>query len=116
MRRIATGKGFWYGFTAGGERQSQRVLAWMKANDSLRQSILRQIRQRGPLPSRAFEDQSTGAWRSTGWNNGRNVGMMLFYLQMMGQAMVAGRSRGHKLWDLSDRCLPPCTAKTRVGE
>jgi len=116
MRRIATGKGFWHGFTASGERQAQRVLGWMKANDSLRRSILRQIRERGPLPSRAFEDQSSGAWRSSGWNNGRNVGMMLFYLQMMGQLMVAGRSGGQKLWDLSERCLPPWTPKTRLGE
>src|SRR3989442_3991583 len=88
----------------------------MKANDSLRRSMLREIRERGPLPSRAFEDQSTGAWRSTGWNNGRGVGMMLFYLQMMGQLMVAGRSGGQKLWDLSERCLPPWTPKTRLGE
>jgi uncharacterized protein len=116
MHRVATGKGFWHGFTASGERQSQRVLAWMKANDSLRRSILRQIRERGPLPSRAFEDQSTGVWRSSGWNNGRNVGMMLFYLQMMGQLMVARRSGGQKPWDLSERCLPPWTPKTRLGE
>jgi len=116
MRRIAAGKGFWHGFTASGERQAQRVLAWMKANDSLRRTILREIRERGPLPSRAFEDQSTGAWRSSGWNNGRNVGMMLFYLQMMGQLMVAGRSGGQKLWGLSERCLPPWTPKTRLGE
>ena len=116
MHRVATGKGFWHGFTASGERQAQRVLAWMKANDSLRRSILREIRERGPLASRAFEDQSTGAWRSSGWNNGRNVGMMLFYLQMMGQLMVAGRSGGQKLWDLPERCLPPRTPKTRLGE
>ena len=116
MHRVATGKGFWHGFTASGERQAQRVLAWMKANDSLRRSILRQIRDRGPLPSRAFEDQSSGAWRSSGWNNGRNVGMMLFYLQMTGQLMVAGRSGGQKLWDLRERCLPAWTPKTRLAE
>src|SRR5256885_9819492 len=116
MQRIATGKGFWHGFSASGERQAQRVLAWMKANDALRRSMLRQIRERGPLPSRAFEDQSTGAWRSSGWNNGRNVGMMLFYLQMMGQLMVAGRSGGQKLWDLPERCLPAWTPKTRLAE
>jgi uncharacterized protein YcaQ len=116
MHRVATGTGYWHGFTASGERQAQRVLAWMKANESLRRNILRQIRERGPLPSRAFEDQSSGAWRSSGWNNGRNVGMMLFYLQMMGQLMVAGRSGGQKLWDLSERCLPPWTPKTRLGE
>jgi uncharacterized protein YcaQ len=116
MQRIASGKGFWHGFTPSGERQAQRVLAWMKANDALRRSMLRQIRERGPLPSRAFEDQSTGAWRSSGWNNGRNVGMMLFYMQMMGQLMVAGRNGGQKLWDLSERCLPASTPRTRLGE
>ena len=42
--------------------------------------------------------------------------MMLFYLQMMGQLMVAGRSGGQKLWDRSERCLPPWTPKTRLGE
>src|SRR5207302_1399387 len=99
-----------------GERQALRVLAWMKANDALRRSMLRQIREGGPLPSRAFEDQSTGAWRSSGWNNGRNVGMMLFYLQMMGQLMVAGRRGGQKLWDLSERWLPDWTPTTRLGE
>src|SRR5438874_9877775 len=116
MKRVATGKGFWHGFTPSGERQAQRVLAWMKANDALRRSMLRQIRARGALPSRAFEDQSTGAWRSSGWNNGRNVGMMLFYLQMTGQLMVAGRSGGQKLWDLRERCLPAWTPKTRLAE
>jgi len=88
----------------------------MTANDALRRSMLRQIRERGPLPSRAFEDRSTGAWRSSGWINGRNVGMMLFYLQMTGQLMVAGRSGGQKLWDLPERCLPPRTPRTRLGE
>jgi uncharacterized protein YcaQ len=116
MRRVATGKGYWHGFTASGERKALRVLAWMKANDSLQRTILRQIREQGPLPSRAFEDQSTGPWRSSGWNNGRNVGMMLFYLQMMGQLMVAGRSGNQKLWDLSEHCLPAWTPKTRLGE
>jgi len=30
--------------------------------------------------------------------------------------MVAGRSGGQKLWDLSERCLPTWTPKTRLGE
>jgi uncharacterized protein len=116
MRRMARGKGFWHGFTPSGDRQALRVLAWMKANDSLRRSILRQIRERGPLPSRVFEDQSTGAWRSSGWNNGRNVGMMLFYMQRVGQLMVAGRSGSQKLWDLSEQCLPVWTPRTKLAE
>jgi uncharacterized protein YcaQ len=116
MRRVAAGTGYWHGFTASGERQALRVLAWMKANASLQRTILRQIREQGPLPSRAFEDQSSGAWRSSGWNNGRNVGMMFFYLQMTGQLMVAGRNGGQKLWDLPEHGLPAWTPKTRLGE
>src|SRR5207245_5313679 len=68
------------------------------------------------LASRASEDQWPAAWRSSGWNDGRNVGMMLFDRQMMGQLMVAGRSGGQKLWDLPERSLPPWTPKTRLGE
>src|SRR5207302_1944369 len=104
------------GFTGSGERQALRVLAWMKANDSLQRNILRQIRGNGPLPSRAFEDRSSLAHRSSGWNNGRNVGMMLFYLERTGRLMVAGRRGGQKLWDLSERYLPDWTPWTRLPE
>ena len=116
MRRIAGGSGSWHGITPGGARQAQRALAWMKANDTLRRIILRQIREQGPLPSRSFEDRSIGAWRSSGWNNDRNVGMMLFYLSRMGRLMVVGRRGGQKLWDLSERWLPAWTPKARMGE
>jgi len=116
MRRVATGKGYWHGFTASGERQALRVLAWMKANDSLQRTILRQIREHGPLPSRAFEDRSSLAIRTSGWNNGRNVGMMLFYLERIGRLMVVGRRGGQKLWDLSERFLPDWTPRTRLPE
>src|SRR5439155_20701517 len=71
MRRIAAGKGFWSALTTSGERQAQRVLAWLNANDSLRRSILRQIRDRAPLSSRAFEYQSSGAWRTLRRNHAR---------------------------------------------
>jgi uncharacterized protein YcaQ len=88
----------------------------MKSNDSLRRMILGQIRKEGPLPSRAFEDPSSVGWRTTGWNNGRNVGMMLFFLWRTGQLMVAGRHGGQKQWDFAARCLPDWTPKTRLSE
>jgi uncharacterized protein YcaQ len=104
------------GYAAGNWSYSGRALAWMKSNDPLRRSILRQIRKDGPLPSRAFEDPSSVGWRTTGWNNGRNVGMMLFFLSRSGQLMVAGRQGGQKLWDLTERCLPDWTPRTRLSE
>ena len=46
MRRVASGTGFWHGFTASGERQAQSVLAWMRANDSLRRLVAKRLRVR----------------------------------------------------------------------
>jgi uncharacterized protein YcaQ len=103
-------------YAAGKWTSAPRAVAWMKANVPLRRNILRQLRKDGPMPSRAFEDPSSVGWRTTGWNNERNVGMMLFFLWRSGQLMVAGRQGGQKLWDLADRCLPGWTPKTRLSE
>jgi uncharacterized protein YcaQ len=105
-RRYALGKWSW----------TPRALAWVKANDALRRSILRQLRDHGPLPSRAFEDASSVGWQSSGWTGDRNVGMMLAILWRSGQLMVAGRRGGQKLWDFPDRCLPAWTPMTKLSE
>jgi uncharacterized protein YcaQ len=106
MRRYAAGK--W--------SSAPRALAWMKTNEPLRRSILGQLRSQGPLPSRAFEAPSSVGWRSSGWNNDRNVGMMLAFLWRSGRLMVAGRQGGQKLWDFTEKCLPGWTPKTRLSE
>ena len=106
MRRYAGGK--W--------TYAPRALAWVKANDPLRRNILRQLRERGPLPSRAFEDASSVGWRTTGWNNGRNVGLMLFFLWRSGRLMVAGREGGQKLWDFAERCIPDWASQSSLSE
>jgi uncharacterized protein YcaQ len=93
-----------------------RAMAWVKANDPLRRSIVRQLRANGPLPSRAFEDPASVGWRTTGWNNDRNVSMMLAFLWRSGQLMVARRQGGQKLWDFTQRCLPDWAPKTRLSE
>jgi uncharacterized protein YcaQ len=105
-RRYAAGK--WSG--------SPRALAWVKTNDPLRRRILGQLRTQGPLPSRAFEAPSGVGWRTSGWNNDRNVGMMLAFLWRTGRLMVAGRQGGQKLWDFAERCLPAWAPKTRLSE
>lgn len=105
-RRYAAGKWSW----------TARALAWVKANDALRRSILRQLREHGPLPSRAFEDASSVGWQSSGWTGNRNVGVMLAILSRSGQLMVAGRQGGQKLWDFPERCLPDWTPRTKLSE
>jgi len=105
-RSYASGKWSW----------TTRALAWVKANDALRRSILRRLREHGPLPSRAFEDASSVGWQSSGWTGNRNVGMMLAILSRSGKLMVAGRQGGQKLWDFPERCLPPWTPMTALSE
>ena len=104
------------GYASGKWSWTARALAWVRANDALRRSILRQLREHGPLPSRAFEDASSVGWQSSGWTGNRNVGMMLAILWRCGKLMVAGRQGGQKLWDFPERCLPDWTPATKLSE
>jgi len=84
----------------------QRTQAWLDANTALRDHILGEIRRRGPLASRDFEDKTVEGWASTGWTSGRNVSRMIDFLWIRGELMVVGRRGLQKLWDLSERWLP----------
>ncbi|HTP09526.1 MAG TPA: crosslink repair DNA glycosylase YcaQ family protein [Anaerolineae bacterium] len=97
---------------------SQRYKRWLAANQKLRRHILQELKQRGPLPSRVFENQTEkeAGWYSSGWTSGRDVSQMLDYLWTTGKIMVAGRSGIQKLWDLSERCLPEWTPRERLSE
>jgi uncharacterized protein YcaQ len=89
----------------------QRVRAWMETNHALRSHILDTLRDHGPRQSAQFEDLAVEPWESSGWTQGRNVGRMLDMLWSRGQVMVAGRVSGQKVWDLTDRFLPPGTPR-----
>ena len=101
-----------------GTAWSVRTREWIKQNDKLRRYVLGEIRRRGPLLSRQLEEDGLDPeeWVSTGWTSGRNVSRMLDFLQMQGKIMVAGRAGGQKLWDLSERVLPPWTPRERLSE
>jgi uncharacterized protein YcaQ len=45
-------------------------------------------------------------WRSSGWNDDRNVRQLLECLVIRGEVAVAGRRTGEVLWDLADRVYP----------
>jgi uncharacterized protein YcaQ len=97
---------------------SERTREWIRQNDKLRRYLLKEIRRNGPVPSRELEGDGLDPeeWVSTGWTSGRNVSRMLDVLQMQGKIMVAGRAGGQKLWDLSERVLPPWTPRDRLPE
>ena len=42
-------------------------------------------------------------WKSTGWNNNRNVTQLLELMVLRGEVAIAGRSGGDRLWDLATR-------------
>jgi len=95
---------------------SQRYVAWLTENQSLKRHILQQIKKHGPLPSRDLEAENkvSAGWYSTGWTSGRDVSQMLDYLWTKGKIMVAGRTGIQKLWDLSERCLPDWTPRAAL--
>jgi uncharacterized protein len=87
-----------------GWRASQRD--WVRANDACRRDLLARLEADGPLPARDLPDTCTVPWRSSGWNNARNVTLLLEFMEQRGEVAVAGRSRGERLWDLAERVHP----------
>jgi len=93
-----------------------RIAAWLKANDRLRRSVMRQIRSRGPLKSRDLEDTAMEHWQSAGWNDGRNVNAMLERLWIEGEITVVGRDGSERLWDLASRWFPNGASRRRITD
>ena len=79
---------------------------WVAANDTCRLDVLDRLRADGPLPARAIPDACDVPWRSTGWNNNRNVIMLLELMGQRGEVAVAGRDGRDRLWDLAERLFP----------
>ncbi|WAC65956.1 winged helix DNA-binding domain-containing protein [Agrococcus sp. SL85] len=80
--------------------------AWLEANEGFRQRVLEQLRQDGPLPQGDVLDTVDAPYRSSGWNTGRDVAMLLELLQIRGEAVVVERLGQARVWDLAERVLP----------
>jgi uncharacterized protein YcaQ len=104
------------GYVRGHTPWEQRVRDWLDANADLRDLILRDLRAHGPRLSRQFDVEGLHpeGWVSTGWTSGRNVSRMLDFLWTRGDIMVAGRSGGQKLWDLTERVLPEWADRAEI--
>jgi uncharacterized protein len=79
---------------------------WVKANDACRRDILDRLGRAGPLTSRDLPDTCSVSWKSSGWNNDRNVAMMLEMLVLRGEVAATGHRGRDRLWDLAERVYP----------
>jgi hypothetical protein len=110
MRTILDGTAVW----------KRRHREWLKVNARFRRYVLRELEQRGPLPSRELDDRASVPWSSTGWTHGQNVTKLVETLHALGEVAVAGRRGGQRLWDLAERwygeteSVPPEEAKQEL--
>lgn len=79
---------------------------WVAANDDCRRDILRRLELDGPLPSTELPDTCLVPWRSSGWNNDRNVTQLLGLMVQRGEVAVTGRRGQRPEWDLAERVYP----------
>ncbi len=79
---------------------------WVKTNNACRRDILDLLRSDGPLSAKELPDTCVRPWRSSGWNNNKNVAIMLDLLVQRGEVAVAGRRGRERLWDLASRVYP----------
>jgi uncharacterized protein len=79
---------------------------WVEANDDTRRDILEKLYDEGPLPTRALPDTTLIPWESSGWNNDRNVRMLLDRMVQRGEVASCGYDGRERLWDLAERVYP----------
>jgi uncharacterized protein YcaQ len=84
----------------------EEVAEWVRVNNGCRRDILERLRADGPLPTSELPDSCVVAWNSSGWNDNRNVRMMLQKLVERGEVAAAGGQGRDRLWDLASRIYP----------
>jgi uncharacterized protein len=84
----------------------QASLQWLQANDACRLDILHRLGSDGPLAVRDLPDTCAVPWKSTGWNNNRNVAALLGIMVRRGEVAMAGWRGRDRLWDLAERVYP----------
>lgn len=84
----------------------EEIRDWVRANNGCRRDILERLRADGPLPTSELPDTCVVPWRSSGWNNNRNLRMMLDKLVQRGEVAAAGGAGRDRLWDLASRIYP----------
>ncbi len=94
---------------------SERIQTWLAENNKLRQHLYHRLKTEGPLASNEIEDLTVVPWKSTGWNNDRNVNRMIEFLWQMGELTVAAREGIRKKWTLTEKHLPHSVMSTTLS-
>lgn len=111
-------------FHLGNRVWDRRLREWMEGNQPLREYVLGELKARGPLSLRDFDDVSDDAWeksrrkwglKPSAWSEGRSVSRMVELLFHNGTVMVVGREGRQKIYDLSQRFLPAWTPRTELS-
>jgi uncharacterized protein YcaQ len=84
----------------------ERGRSWLRDNHAFRGDILDLLGASGPLTSRDIPDTCVVPWKSSGWNNDRNVAILLGFMASRGEVATAGRRGRDRLWDLATRIYP----------
>jgi hypothetical protein len=103
-------------YPRGAYARSNYIHEWLAANAGFRRYVLRELRKRGPLPSRELEDRAELPWKTGGWNDGKSLGIMLETLWDGGKIGIARRDGNRRLWDLAERVFPTAQPKLPAGE
>jgi uncharacterized protein YcaQ len=90
----------------GNSARARYTRDWLAANADFQRYILRELRRRGPLRSRDLDDRAIVPWRTGGWNDGKNLSMMLERLWFQGKIAITGRTGQERIWDLAERVYP----------
>ena len=97
-------------------KRHQYVRDWLVANDAFVRYALRELRARGPLRTRDFENRAAEGWETGGWNDeGQNAAMLLDILWSQGKVMIVGRDGQQRLWDLASRWFPRVPTRSRAA-
>ncbi|MDX6278859.1 MAG: uncharacterized protein QOJ72_2987 [Nocardioidaceae bacterium] len=76
---------------------------WLEVNQEFREDILELLEVEGAKTAREIPDTSVVPWSSSGWNNNRNVMMMLECMMLRGEIAMSSRRGRDRVWDLAER-------------
>ena len=91
----------------GPTKRDQWARGFLQEQSALRRYVLRELKERGPLPSRELEHtKARFNERTVWWGTRAQLMWMLELLHQRGRIAVAGRDGTHRLWDLAERVYP----------